>query len=96
MRAGCFPPSFSINDGDFAWNWVLMQIKTNVLDESWMHSPILAEIADIFARTFAMMGNCRLPLYISETKAEECFDIWRLINEQRMERFEWPLSWPDA
>ena len=42
------------------------------------------------------MGNCRFPLYVSKTKAAEWFDIWRLKNEQRVERYEWSSSGPDA
>ena len=42
------------------------------------------------------MGNCRFPLYISKTKAEESLDIWRLIKEQRMERYEWYFSGPNT
>ena len=64
------PYSFGINSWDVAWNWVVMQIKTNVLDKGWMHSPSMAEIADIFAHTFAIMGYCRFPLHISKAKAD--------------------------
>ena len=63
-------PPCGINNRDIAWNWVVMQIKTNVLDKGWMHSPSMAEIADIFAHTFAIMGYCRFPLHISKAKAD--------------------------
>ena len=43
---------------------------------------------DIFA--------CRLPLCVSKTKAEEWFDIWRLINEQRKETYGWSFPGPNA
>ena len=87
-RRPIFASSVGINYGDVARNWVAMQIKTIVLDNSRMHFKSLAENADIFARTFAMMGSCHFRLYNSQTKAEERVDIWRLINEQRMERYE--------
>ena len=38
------------------------------------------------------MGDCRFLLFISREKAEERFDIWRLINEQRIARNEWSVS----
>ena len=39
-----------------------------------------------------MIGNFRSPPYIPKEKAEERFDIWRLINEQWMGRNEWSPS----
>ena len=77
-----------------ARNW--MQIKKNAMGGNRTHSQSLAKIADIFARTSTIMGNCRFPLYISKTKAEERRDILRAINERRMERNEWPFSGPNA
>ena len=61
----------------------------------WMHPSSLVEIAGIFARTSAMMGNCRLPQYFSKSKAEEWFDIWRLLNERRMGRLAWSSLGPN-
>ena len=49
--------------------------KKNTTDETWTQAPNLSKIADIFARTFALMGKCRFPLYFSKTKAEEWFGI---------------------
>ena len=43
-----------------------------------------------------MMGNCCFPPYSSKEEAGEWFDTWRLINEQRMERYEWPFPEPNA
>ena len=87
-----FASSFGINNRDIAWNWAVTWIRNNVCDKQWMHAQSLAEIADIFTRTFAMMGNCRSPLYFPRGKAEDWFDIWRLIDEQRVERNEWSFS----
>ena len=66
------------------------------MDDGWMHSASLVKIADIFARTFTMMGNCCFPPYISRTEAGERFDVWRLLNERRMERLDWSSSGSDA
>ena len=84
--------SFGIDTRDIAWTRVAMQIKNNAMDENWMRSQSLAKISDIFARACTMAGNCCSPLYFPKTKAEELFDIWRLMNEQRMERYEWSFS----
>ena len=67
------------------------QIQDNVRDEQWTHANCLKDIADIFSRTFTMVGNCRFLLYITGEMAEEWFDVWRLINEQRMARNGWPF-----
>ena len=80
-----------INNRLLAWKWAASQIQDNVRDEQWMHANCLKDIADIFSRTFAMMGNCRFPLYITGELAEVWFDVWRLINEQRMSRNRWPF-----
>ena len=88
-RRPIFAFSFGINNRGMAWNLVATQIRNNVMDKNWTHAQSLAKIADIFARTFAAMRNCRFPLYISKEEAEEWFDIWRLINEQQPERYEW-------
>ena len=64
------------------------------MDYTRTQSPNLSRIADIFARTLALMGKCRFPLYISKSTAEEWFDIWRMINVQRMERHGWPPVGP--
>ena len=79
-----------------AWNWAATQIKINVMDKNRTRAQSLAKIANIFARTFSMAGNCRCPLYVSKEKADEWFDIWRLINEQRMERYERSFSGPNT
>ena len=78
--------SFGIANRDIAREWIKRQIKKNVMDGTWTQAPNLSKIADIFARTFLLMGKCRFPLYISKTTAEGRFDIWRMINEQRMAR----------
>ena len=72
-----------------AWKWVVSQIRNNVGNEQWMHARSLTDIADISSRAFTVMGNCRFPLYITSEMAEKWFDVWRLINEQRMTQNEW-------
>ena len=66
------------------------------LDDAWAQAPSLSKIATIFARTFALMGKCRFPLYISQSLAGERFDIWRMINERRMTRYEWSFAGSEA
>ena len=66
------------------------------LDDTWAQAPSLSKIATIFARTFALMGKCRFPLYISQSLAGERFDIWRMINERRMTRYEWSFAGSEA
>ena len=87
-RRPIFASAYSVDNSVVARNWVALQIKNNAMDKNWTRSQSVAKIADIFARAFAVMGNCRVPLSISRTEAEEWFDIWRLINGQWMERYE--------
>ena len=72
-----------------AWAWVVLEIRTHVGDASWTHDAGLDSIADIFSDTFALMGNCRFPLYITGGMVQEWFDSWKLISEQPMERNGW-------
>ena len=39
-----------------------------------------------------VMGNCRPPIRLTREMAEDRFDAWRLINEQRMLRNGWSFS----
>ena len=55
-----FAASSGVKNRDIAWNWIASQIKTHVTGDGWMHSSSIVKIADIFARTFTMMGNCRV------------------------------------
>ena len=59
------------------------------MDTTWAQAPKLSKIATIFARNFTLMGKCCFPLYIPQAKAEEWFDIWRMVNERRMTRHDW-------
>ena len=81
---------------DMAWNRAATQIKSNVTDKDWMRAQSLAKTANTSARTFSMMGNCRPPFYVSKDKAGEWSDIWRPINGQQMERYEWFFAGPDT
>ena len=72
-----------------AWGWITDQIATNVMDANWIQAPNLPRIADIITRTVVFMEQCRFPLYMSKSQAEEWFLIWRMLNEQRMERNGW-------
>ena len=81
-----FAKSFGIADREMAWEWITDQIKQNLMDTNWTQPPNLPKIADIFARSMVLMGKCRFPLYPSKPKAEDRFLIWRMLNEQRMER----------
>ena len=74
-RSPVFAKSFGIANRDIAWGWIAEQIKQDVMDENWAQAPNLSKIADIFARAMALMGKCRFPLYIAESKAEDWFLI---------------------
>ena len=80
------PSSFGVSNHVMAWNWAVAQIENNVGDGQWMRAQSLAKIADIFTRSFTMLGNCRFPLFILQEKAEERCDIRRLINGRRLGR----------
>ena len=75
-----------------AWNWITKEIRGNMGDGGWLRADSLWEIADVVARTFALMGSRRFPLYITPSRAREWFDIWKLIDERRMGRQGWPFS----
>ena len=77
---------------DMARQWSAGQIKKNIPDETWTQAPNQSKTADIFARTFALMGKCRFPLYFPKTKAEDSFDIWRMITEERMKHNDWSFG----
>ena len=64
-----FAASFGIENRDSAWGWTTDEIKRNVMDDTWAQAPSLSNVATIFARTFALMGKCRFPLYISQSQA---------------------------
>ena len=49
-------------------------------------------VADVSARTFAFIGNCRFPLYVTPALARERFGAWKSINERRTERQGWPFA----
>ena len=74
-----------------AWGWITDQIATNVMDANWIQAPNLPRIADIITRTVVLMEKCRFPFFMSKSQAEEWFLIWRMLNEQRMERNGWTL-----
>ena len=57
-----------------------------------MHADGLGAIADVSARTFSMVGNCRFPLYITPDVAREWFDTWGMISVRRMKRQGRPFS----
>ena len=46
-----------------AWTRVVKEIRGNADDGDWSHaeSLLMIAIADVFARTLSLMGNCRLP-----------------------------------
>ena len=85
-RSPSFAESFGIANRGMAWGWITDQIKQTSMDTNWTQAPNLSKIADIFARTMVFMGKCRVPLYLSESKAEDWFLIWRMLNDRRMER----------
>ena len=74
---------------------MVQDIYENAGDGEWMHADCIGEIADIFARTFAAMGNCRSPLYITPLMAVEWFSSWKVINEQRLARNKWAFAETD-
>ena len=81
-----FAASLGIENRDVAWGWITDQIKQNAMADARAQAPDLSKIATIFARAFTLMGKCRFPVYISKTKAEEWFDIWRMTHEHWMAR----------
>ena len=74
-----------------AWNWIPREIKGGAGGGEWLHADSLGAMADVFGRTFALMGSCRFPLYVTPAMAREWFQIWKLINECRMGRQGWSL-----
>ena len=64
--------------------------------DTWVQAPDLSKFASIFARAFTLMGKCRFPVYISKTKAEKWFDIWRMVHEQRLARNDRSFVGPEA
>ena len=69
-----------------AWNWVTKEIRGEIGGGEWLHAESLDSFADIFSNAFTLIGNCRFPLYTTADKAQEWFDSWMLINEQRVAR----------
>ena len=67
------------------------KIKKHVDDGDRLHDDSLCAIADVFARTCPLIGNCRFPAYITPDMAREWFDTPKLINLHRMVRWGWPL-----
>ena len=61
----------------------------NVGDAKWANADYLESITDIFSRASTLVEKCRFPLYITSDVAQESFDYWKLINEQRVERNGW-------
>ena len=64
----------------------MTEIRGNIRAGDRTHADCLGAIADTFARTVALMGHCRFPLYTNGDMAQEWFDSWKLINMQRAER----------
>ena len=54
-----------------AWNLITEEIRGSVGDGEWLHANSLGAVADVFARTFALMGSCRCPFYITPAMARE-------------------------
>ena len=75
-----------------AWNWVSKEIKGNIANGKWLHADSPGAIANVFARTFALIGNCRFPSHITHAMAREWFGALTVINERRMGRQGWPFS----
>ena len=91
-----FAASFGINNRDIDWKWMATQIETHVTDDAWAHSSAIVKIADIFARTYTMTGNCRFPHYFSKSEAEAWFDSWHSLDERRIGRLGWSSSGSDS
>ena len=47
----------------------MKEIRENAGGGAWMHAERLGAISDTSARTSALMGNCRFPLYITSKMA---------------------------
>ena len=78
-----------------AWEWAAKEIRGNIRLDEWQHAASLGRPADILARAFSAIGNCKFPLYINPQMADEWFHCWQLINEQRMVRNEWTMLGTD-
>ena len=78
--------SFGVANREMARGRITDQIKQNVMGEDLIQAPNLSKIAGIFARAMVLMGKCQFPSYLSKSQAEDWFLIWRMLNEQRMER----------
>ena len=74
---------------------VAKEINEDVGDGEWFHAACFGEITDILHRTFAAMGHCLFPLYITPVIATEWFPSWKVINEQRMGRNKWTFMGTD-
>ena len=91
-RSPVFADNFGVAKRDIAWDWITGQLKKYVMGEKWAKNA--SKVADILARTFSLMGKRRVLPHFSKTKAGEWFDIWRMINEERMNRNNWSFVGP--
>ena len=62
VRRPQYVASFGIRNRMLAWQRVVTEARENVGGGDWMHADCLGALADTFARTFALMGNCRFAL----------------------------------
>ena len=79
----------AISSRESARQWVVCQIKTHVVNETWVHASHLGKLAQAFSKMFFAMGRCKFPMCLTRDKAEAWFDMWRIINETRMTRNNW-------
>ena len=86
-------PAFSsfvgITTRESAWQWVVHQVRTNVVNETWAHASNLGKLAHAFSKMFFAMGRKKFPIYLTREKADAWFDMWKIINETRMTRDNW-------
>ena len=81
-----FASLVGISSRESAWQWVARQIKNNVINETWAHASNLGKLAQAFSKMFFAMGRGKFPIYLTRNKADDWFDMWRIINETRMTR----------
>ena len=72
-------PAFSsfagITTRESAWHWVVRQVRTNVVDESWVHASNLGKLDHAFSKMFFAMGRCKLPIYLARDRADAWSDM---------------------
>ena len=54
-----------IHSRETAWQWVVCQIKNNVIKDTWVHALNLGKLAQASSKMFFAMGRCKFPIYLT-------------------------------